>query len=73
MVSRDYEKAFIHVDHGPLLQKLHKYGVQGKLLNLLKSYLTNREQRVRVHSHYSDYVNVTIGVPNSLFSLPKIQ
>ena len=62
MVYTD-EKAFDHVDHGLLLRKLHEYGVQGKLLNLLKSYLTNQQQRVRVNGHYSEYVNVTSGVP----------
>ena len=63
MVYTDFEKAFDHVDHGILLRKLHEYGVRGKLLNLLKSYLANRQQRVRVNGHYSDYVNVTSGVP----------
>ena len=44
-------------------KKFHEYGVRGKLLSLLKSYLTNRQQRVRVKGHYLDYVNVTGGVP----------
>ena len=68
MVYTDYEKAFDHVDHGLMLRKLHKYGVRGKRLNL-KSYLTNRQQRVKVFGHYSEYVNITIGVPQDLFSL----
>ena len=63
MVYTDNEKAFDHVDHGLLMRKLHEYDVQGKLLNLLKPYLTNRQQRVRVNGHYSEYVNVTSGVP----------
>ena len=69
MVYTDYEKTFDHVDHGLLLRKLHEYGVRGKLLNLLKSYLTNRNQRVRVNGRYSEYINVTRGVPKALFSL----
>ena len=42
------------------------------LIVILKSYLTNSKQRVRVNSHYSDYVNVTTGVPQGsiLSSLP---
>ena len=62
------------VDHGLLLRKLHEYRFSGKLLILLKSCLTNRQQRVRDNGHYSDYVNVISGVPqgfifSSLLSL----
>ena len=56
-------RVFDQVDYGQLMRKLHEYDVPGKLLNLLKSYLTYRQQRVRVNGHYSDYVKVTNGFP----------
>ena len=39
-------KAFDRVWHEGLLLKLKQNGMNGKLLNLIKSYLGNRKQRV---------------------------
>ena len=59
----DLAKAFDTVDHELLLDKLHKYGIRGTVLNLLKSYLSDRKQAVRVKKIYSNLGNVTTGVP----------
>ena len=45
-VFLDISKAFDKVWHEGLLFKLKQNGINGKLLNLLKSYLPNRNQRV---------------------------
>ena len=42
----DFTKAFDKVTHQWLLSKLSHYGIQGALLNWIKSFLTNRSQRV---------------------------
>ena len=59
----DFAKAFDKVDHSILLAKLEAYGIKGKLLNWIKTFLTNRYQRVRVGDHFSDKVKVRSGVP----------
>jgi hypothetical protein len=59
----DFSKAFDKVDHFILLKKLESNGIKGKLLHWIKSFLTNRTQRVTVNSHLSDATKVKSGVP----------
>jgi hypothetical protein len=59
----DFKKAFDSVCHNKLLIKLKGYGINGNLLNWLKSFLSNRKQRVRVNSYYSKWSDVSSGVP----------
>ena len=44
----DLEKAFDTIDHSLLLTKLPHYGISGKSELLIKSYLTNRFQRIQL-------------------------
>ena len=59
----DYAKAFDKVDHQLLLEKLHKYGVRGKLHNWLTSYLSDRIQTVVINGNKSNQAPVISGVP----------
>ena len=59
----DLSKAFDTLDHGLLLAKLSAYGVEKNSLQLLKSYLTNRYQRTRVGSSFSEWLEIILGVP----------
>ena len=59
----DFRKAFDTLNHQRLLNKLDLYGIRGIPLELLKSYLTNRRQRVCIDGVSSDFVPTTMGVP----------
>ena len=56
-------KAFDKVWHEGLLFKLKQNGINGKLPNLLKSYLANRSQRVLLNGSESRWGIVESGVP----------
>ena len=46
-----------------LLAKLNHYGIRGIPLQLIESYLTDREQCVQVNNATSDFEKVSHGVP----------
>ena len=59
----DLTKAFDTVDHAILLDKMYNYGIRGNVNNLFKSYLSNRQQYVKVNHANSDMKPVKCGVP----------
>ena len=62
-VFLDMSKAFDKVWHEGLLFKLKQNGINGKLLNLLTSYLANRKQRVLLNGCESEWGEIESGVP----------
>ena len=62
-VFLDISKAFDRVWHEGLLYKLKSYGISGPLLILIKSFLTNRFQRVVLNGQTSNWKNILAGVP----------
>ena len=59
----DYSRAFDTIDYIILCKKLKLYGLDETSLKWFKSYLNEREQRVKVNDFVSDVKPVTMGVP----------
>ena len=59
----DLKKAFDNVNHKILINKLDYYGIRGKPLDWLISYLNDRQQFVQYNESKSDIYNICYGVP----------
>ena len=54
---------FDKVWHEGLLYKIESICISGKLLNLLRSFLNDRYQRVVINGQHSDWAPILAGVP----------
>ena len=68
----DFQKAFDVVDHQILLSKLAHIGIDGNLFKTIQSFLSGREQCVKIHSSYSDTLPVLTGVPQCSILAPTL-
>ena len=59
----DISKAFDKIWDEGLLYKLESLGISGKLLNLFRSFLNDRHQRVVLNGKLSDWTPILDGVP----------
>ena len=59
----DLQKAFDTVDHSVLISKLDHYGIRGRALDLIKSYLSGRVQCTVLDNELSDMEHILSGVP----------
>ena len=62
-ILTDLSKAFDCICHDLLIAKLNAYGLSLPALTLITDYLQNRKQRTKIGSTYSDWENITSGVP----------
>ena len=62
-VLMDLSKAFDTLNHDLLIAKLYAYGYGKDALKLIKSYLSNRWQRVKINESYSSWAALLVGVP----------
>ena len=74
LVLLDLFAAFDTIDHDNLFCILEKYfGICGNALKLIKSYFSNRTQRVQTDNVLSDFANIICGVPQgSVLGLLKL-
>ena len=59
----DFRKAFDTVPHKRLLNKLSSYGICGQVKMWIESFLSDRQQSVRIGSSFSSISPVTSGIP----------
>ena len=59
----DFSKAFDTVPHERLLAKLKSYGITNNIHSWIKSFLSDRKQRVRVNNSFSNFSPITSGIP----------
>ena len=62
-ILMDLSKAYDTLPHDLLVAKFEAYGIDKNGLNLIHNYLTNRKQRTKVSSSYSDWYDIVRGVP----------
>ena len=62
-VFLDISKAFDKVWHAGLIFKLEQNGISGRLLRLIKDFLSNRKQCVVLNGQCSSWIDVQAGVP----------
>jgi hypothetical protein len=62
-VFLDFKKAFDKVPHNKLILKLQSCGLNLKMVNWIRDFLSDRKQKVVIDGISSDIVRVTSGVP----------
>ena len=68
----DYAKAFDHVDHQTAMKKLAALGVPPILLRWIHSFLTDRQQRVKIGEALSNWASPNGGMPQGTWLGPYI-
>ena len=61
--SFDIRGVFLDISYRRLIFKLQTYGIDGKLLKLLESYVKDRQQRVLLNGQTSSWKKILAGVP----------
>ena len=72
VVYIDMAKEFYKVSHTKLVHKIYNLGIFGNVYSWFESYLKNRLQIVKVNDQYSDFTNVTSGVPHGFMIGPLL-
>ena len=62
-IFMDHSKAFDTLNHKLLITKFGVYGFERDSLSFMKSYINDRQQRVRVNDSFSSWEKIIAGVP----------
>jgi hypothetical protein len=68
----DYSKAFDHVDHSTVLNKMAALDIHPCLLKWMHSFLLNRQQRVKIGNTFSDWITLKGGMPQGTWLGPYV-
>ena len=63
VIYLDFQKAFDKVPHERLMYKIRDARIGGKIADWLENWLVGRTQRVGINGVYSEWAEVTSGVP----------
>ena len=67
----DFTKAFDYIDRTALYYKLLKRGIDGNLINIIKSMFSKAECRVKWDSRISDILKANLGFYKAVCSVPN--
>ena len=59
----DFQKAFESIPLKLILSKIKSYGIEGNMLNWVKTFLNYRKQRVLINGTCSEWKKVLSGIP----------
>ena len=59
----DLSKAYYCINHDLIIEKLEAYRAGENSLNLIQNYLSQRQQRVKVGSSFSEWLEIILGIP----------
>ena len=62
-IFMDLSKVFDTLNHNLLIAKLGAYGFERNSLSFMKSYLNDRQQRIRVNNNFNSWEKIIAGVP----------
>ena len=68
----DLSKAFVCLPRELLIAKLDAYGFDKSSLKLIHSYVSNRNQRVKINDKYSSWSKILFGVPQRSILRPLL-
>ena len=63
MISMNLSKASDCIPHDLFIENLNAYGLGAHSLRLIANYFSNRKQRVKIGTIYSDWLGTKTGVP----------
>ncbi len=73
-ILMELSEAYDIIPHGLLIAKLHVYGCDENVLNLMLSCLTDRKHRTQISTSRSDWTTLNKGLPQgSLLGPPHVQ
>jgi hypothetical protein len=68
----DFSKSFDHIDHNKLSEKIENHNVHPVITNWFRSFLSNRQHRVKIHDMRSEWTEINSGVQQGTLCGPEL-